>query len=740
MTAAAVNGAGKRQAVLTSASRLRKIDILREMNIGQYMELPQLVAVGDQSSGKSSLLENLTGIPFPHGQELCTRYATQITHRRDDDEGIEISITPGDHASPEHKSHVESFRYHLGSTEQLCVEFPSILDKVNDHMNIKTPTNPKGMHTFSEDILKIEKRGPDEEYLTVIDVPGIFRVTSDTVTAEDRELVSRMVEEYIQNSRTIILAVLPANVDASTQAVIQLSKDHDKAGERTLGVLTKPDTLKERTQKTAVCNLVLGKRLPLKLGYYVVRNRGGDDDDADVDVAQRESVFRQEPWSTLPPDRVGIVALRKRLQEVLGRITDREFPMLLTETRVLLKNAQRDLDSLGPSRAEEREQQAYLMSIASKFQELVRDALSATYSNHHAFEAVRSLRLITDVVNLTDKFKTDFELFAHSYDFRPALLKEEQSEQLERSPGAHRSNDPQEGLSEHSHEATDRENGLDSGDFPELDDIVVPSTPMTVPADGILDWITEIHHGSRGVELGGFGPTILASAFRGQSVKWDSITRQFISKVITAVHTFFLQALELSCPDPLVCNQIKAEILQGLIDRYEKGMQQACFLVGIERGKRPYTVSEVFHDNLQASRRTRLAALLADKARRVSFSNGAGASPIVKQVVDIADIKTTLVKGTNDDYDNETIHDILEAYYTVARKRFVDNVWHQAVDHLLLTSQDSPLALFSESWVVSLDAETLKAVAGESSGVTGRRAALEKRKNDLKEAIKVLSR
>lgn len=120
----------KSPAMLTSDSRLRKVDILREMNTGQYLELPQLVAVGDQSSGKSSLLENLTGIPFPHGQELCTRYATQITHRRDDVERIDITIIPGRHASQEHKRRVGLFRCQVDSTDQLFSEFPEILEKV----------------------------------------------------------------------------------------------------------------------------------------------------------------------------------------------------------------------------------------------------------------------------------------------------------------------------------------------------------------------------------------------------------------------------------------------------------------------------------------------------------------------------------------------------------------------------------------------------------------------------------
>ena len=115
---------------LTSPSRLRKIDVLREKNIGQYLPLPQLVAVGDQSSGKSSLLESITGIPFPHGQELCTRYATQITHRRDEFQRIDITIIPGPHASPEHTKLLKSYHRQVQSDEHLFREFPEILNAV----------------------------------------------------------------------------------------------------------------------------------------------------------------------------------------------------------------------------------------------------------------------------------------------------------------------------------------------------------------------------------------------------------------------------------------------------------------------------------------------------------------------------------------------------------------------------------------------------------------------------------
>lgn len=116
--------------VLTSPVRLHKIDALRERNIGQHLPLPQLVVVGDQSSGKSSLLESLTGIPFPRGQELCTRYATQITSRRDSVTRINITIIPGPNSSDTQRELLGKYSRRVGSAAELRLEFPEILNEV----------------------------------------------------------------------------------------------------------------------------------------------------------------------------------------------------------------------------------------------------------------------------------------------------------------------------------------------------------------------------------------------------------------------------------------------------------------------------------------------------------------------------------------------------------------------------------------------------------------------------------
>lgn len=94
---------------LGSKATPAKIDKLRELNVGSVIPLPQLVVVGDQSSGKSSVLESLTGFSFPRAAGLCTRYATQITCSRGPSQAVSISIIPRPDADDELKAKLLAF-------------------------------------------------------------------------------------------------------------------------------------------------------------------------------------------------------------------------------------------------------------------------------------------------------------------------------------------------------------------------------------------------------------------------------------------------------------------------------------------------------------------------------------------------------------------------------------------------------------------------------------------------------
>lgn len=71
--------------------------------------------------------------------------------------------------------------------------------------------------TFSNDVLLLEISGPEQEHLSVIDVPGIFKSTTEGVTTKaDIQLVRNMVKGYMDNPRSVMLAVVPASIDLAT--------------------------------------------------------------------------------------------------------------------------------------------------------------------------------------------------------------------------------------------------------------------------------------------------------------------------------------------------------------------------------------------------------------------------------------------------------------------------------------------------------------------------------------------
>ncbi|KAG9379918.1 Dynamin family protein [Pyrenophora tritici-repentis] len=576
---------------------------------------------------------------------------------------------------------MEDFRSHLRE----------ILKEANARMGIRTDLASCEGTVFSEDILKIEICGPSEDYLTVIDVPGIFRNPSEGITTKaDIQLVQNMVRGYIKHSRTIILAVLPSNVDIATQEILTMAEDFDKSGERTLGVLTKPDLVTEQSAQANICNLVLGKKRPLTLGYYIVRSRGADDADA-FNLSEAENMFLKTPWNTLPKDRLGAVALKARLTELLGQITRKEFPELLKDVRKQLSDCQATMKELGPARQTEKEQRLFLSSLARRFQELVEAALTARYSSHDIFDKVKP-RLITYVANLTETFSYDFARKAHLRHFETTESNEEEEDDES-------DKDVEDDLSE---DANARERAIllediDLDEYSVLDNIISKDSGIENPRSGITSWTEKLYLQSRGVDLGIFGGTILSSAFREQSDKWPSMAKI--------------------------------------------GITSSNILVSLERDKKPYTVNHYFNENLQIVRGNRKAAMLKAKSRQEikrGFHNSAQVSDNL--IVDLEDVRSTTKNKSNVDQVKEEIHDILWSYYRVARKRFVDNVYQQAVDHCLLTGTRSPLAVLTQEWVIELDSERLEMIAGESLLTKQQRLTLSNKIEDLEAASRILRR
>ena len=203
--------------------------------------------------------------------------------------------------------------------------------QVNGVMEFKADSS--GIQSqFSKDVLRLEISGPDQEHLSVIDVPGLFQRHKEGVTTKaDIELVKRMVYGYMRNPRSVMLTVIPANVDIATQGILEKAEEFDSEGNRTLGVLTKPD-LVDRGAEHNVVNLILDRDHPLRLGWHLLRNAGQAELVNPIESrqqAERDFFNSVAPWNELARHKVGITSFRSRLQEVLSDHIRREFPKVL---------------------------------------------------------------------------------------------------------------------------------------------------------------------------------------------------------------------------------------------------------------------------------------------------------------------------------------------------------------------------------------------------------------------------
>lgn len=196
-------------------------------------------------------------------------------------------------------------------------------------MGLSGSENDTFKPTFTRDVFRLEICGPEEDNLSIIDVPGIFKnTTAGLTTKQDMEMVKDMVLGYMRNPRSIMLTVVPANVDIATQEILEMARECDPQGIRTLGVFTKPD-LVDKGAEDKIIDLIEGKTHSLALGWTVVRNAGQQqllDHSSDRDLVEVKFFRENHPWSNLTTDKVGIIALKIHLQDVQTTQIRREFP------------------------------------------------------------------------------------------------------------------------------------------------------------------------------------------------------------------------------------------------------------------------------------------------------------------------------------------------------------------------------------------------------------------------------
>ncbi|ONH90725.1 hypothetical protein PRUPE_8G071400 [Prunus persica] len=374
-------------------------DIFAQLGSQSTIELPQVAVVGSQSSGKSSVLEALVGRDFlPRGSEICTRrpLVLQLLQTKRNPDGTDEEY--GEFL------HVPGRRFHDFS-------------EIRREIQLETEREAGGNKGVTDKQIRLKIFSPNVLDITLVDLPGITKVPVGDQPSDIEARIRTMIMSYIKVPSCLILAVTAANSDLANSDALQIAGNADPDGLRTIGVITKLDIMDRGTDAR---NLLLGKVIPLRLGYIGVVNRSQEDitmnrSIKDALVAE-EKFFRSRPVYNGLADRCGIPQLAKKLNQILVQHIKAVLPGLKSRISSALVSVAKEHASYGEITESKAGQGALLLNILSKYseafstmvegknEEMSTSELSGGARIHYIFQNifVKSLEEVDPCEDLTD--------------------------------------------------------------------------------------------------------------------------------------------------------------------------------------------------------------------------------------------------------------------------------------------------------------------------------------------------
>ncbi|KAJ7329141.1 hypothetical protein JRQ81_015315 [Phrynocephalus forsythii] len=353
-------GGRRSQAAAAAAAMEALIPVINKLQdvfntVGaDVIQLPQIVVVGTQSSGKSSVLESLVGRDLlPRGTGIVTRrpLILQLVHVSAEDR----QKTAGD----ENGVDAEEWGKFLHTKNKLYTDFDEIRQEIENETE-RISGNNKGI---SPEPIHLKIFSPNVVNLTLVDLPGMTKVPVGDQPKDIELQIRELILRFISNPNSIILAVTAANTDMATSEALKIAREVDPDGRRTLAVITKLDLMDAGTD---AMDVLMGRVIPVKLGIIGVVNRSQLDINTKKSVADAirdEYAFLQKKYPSLA-NRNGTKYLARTLNRLLMHHIRDCLPELKTRINVLAAQYQSLLNSYGEP---VDDKSATLLQLITKF-------------------------------------------------------------------------------------------------------------------------------------------------------------------------------------------------------------------------------------------------------------------------------------------------------------------------------------------------------------------------------------
>lgn len=343
-------------------AKLAVIEELRSVLNKQGIECPGVLVVGSQSSGKSSVLERLTGISFPRGENTCTRFPTIVQLQTDSKISSEKAFvsTCADFSDA----------FTCSASKDIQKAILSCTEKVRSK---ELPIADVPIH-----VRYIRRSGP---VMTLIDLPGITHVDAKNESFDIHAVTAGMVETYVNNENMVVLVVIPANDDFGNSEALKIAQTFDRNGNRTIGVVSKCDLVPDSSDVVEKIRMTRDSDVKLALGFIAVRNRGPNEETLDIKMKEKELFSTHKVLKTLMPDEWGYTTLSKRIVQLQSSLVNHFIPEVQSEIRNRIFSAEAQLRELGFVPSSPSEMRSLLTSALAALDRALQPLIRAESSN-----------------------------------------------------------------------------------------------------------------------------------------------------------------------------------------------------------------------------------------------------------------------------------------------------------------------------------------------------------------------
>ncbi|KAJ1944640.1 Dynamin- GTPase protein [Kickxella alabastrina] len=308
--------------------------------VGQdEIDLPQIVVVGSQSSGKSSVLENLVGRDFlPRGSGIVTRRPLVLQL---------VNVPRAEDGSAKDNDLVRAQFLHLPN------KVFTDMNEVRREIERETERLAGSNKGIVKTPIHLRISSPDVLSLTLVDLPGITKIPVGDQPSDIETQTRSLVFEYISKPNSIIVAISPANVDIVNSESLKFAREVDPKGSRTIGVITKIDLMDRGTNSL---DILTGRVYPLRLGFVGVVNRSQEDTQSNKPISDslkfESEFFRDHQVYRTIQQHCGTANLAKVLNQLLMQHIRDHLPSIKTKINALISQTEQELSSYGRMSAE----------------------------------------------------------------------------------------------------------------------------------------------------------------------------------------------------------------------------------------------------------------------------------------------------------------------------------------------------------------------------------------------------